>query len=159
MADAVPEVGTPAPEFTVTSHTGETISLADYRGKQNVVLFFYPKASTPGCTIEACGFRDALANFTSAGTAVLGISADNVKKQAKFADSHGFTYPLLADVDHAIAEAYGVWKEKTFMGRKYMGIDRSTFVIDKEGILRYVNPKVNIVGHADAVLKEVENLP
>jgi peroxiredoxin Q/BCP len=161
MADSLPSlpsVGAPAPDFTVSSHTGETISLSDFKGKQNVVLFFYPKADTPGCTIEACSFRDNVATFQAADTAVLGISADPVKKQAKFADKFGFTYPLLADADRAIAEAYGVWKEKTFMGRKFMGIERTTFVIDKNGVIRSVFPKVSIPGHTAAVLAAVQEL-
>ena len=158
MSESLPEVGAPAPEFTVATNTGDTISLADFKGKENVVLFFYPKADTPGCTIEACNFRDNLARFKAEGTAVLGISADPVKKQAKFADKHSFTYPLLADEDHAIADAYGVWKEKSFMGRKYMGIERATFVIDKEGIVRKVFPKVSIPGHSDAVLAAIKEI-
>jgi len=158
MAESLPAVGTQAPEFTVQTHAGETVSLSDFRGKQNVVLFFYPKADTPGCTIEACSFRDNVATFQSVGTAVLGISADTVKKQAKFAEKYGFTYPLLADADHAIAEAYGVWKEKAFMGRKYMGIERTTFVIDKEGVVRKVFAKVSIPGHTAAVLESIHEL-
>jgi peroxiredoxin Q/BCP len=108
--------------------------------------------------LEACGFRDALSEFSAAGTAVLGISADPVKKQAKFAQKFDFTYPLVADEDHAIAEAYGVWKEKSFMGRKFMGIERTTFVIDKDGIVRKIFPKVSIPGHTDAVLAAVADL-
>ncbi len=158
VSELLPVVGAPAPEFTVTSHKGETISLSDFKGKQNVVLFFYPKADTPGCTLEACSFRDNLATFQAAGTAVLGISADSVKKQGKFAEKFSFTYPLLADEDHAIAESYGVWKEKSFMGRKFMGIERATFVIDKEGNVRKVFPKVSIPGHTAAVLAAVKEL-
>jgi peroxiredoxin Q/BCP len=108
--------------------------------------------------VEACGFRDALPDLSAAGAAVLGISADSVKKQAKFAEKFAFNYPLLADEDHAIADAYGVWKEKSFMGRKFMGIERTTFVIDKNGIVRKVFPKVSIPGHTDAVLKAVAEL-
>jgi peroxiredoxin Q/BCP len=158
MSDSRPQVGSPAPDFTVATHTGETISLSDFRGEQNVALFFYPKADTPGCTIEACSFRDNLAEFSAASTAVLGISADPVKKQAKFAQKFDFNYPLLADDDHSIAEAYGVWKEKSFMGRKFMGIERTTFVIDKDGIVRKIFSKVSIPGHTDAVLAAVANL-
>lgn len=158
MPDSLPAVGSPAPNFTVTTHTAETVSLSDFRGKQNVVLFFYPKADTPGCTVEACSFRDNLPTFQAAGTAVLGISADPVKKQAKFADKFGFAYPLLADADHSIAETYGVWKEKAFMGRKYMGIERTTFVIDKDGIVRHIFPKVSIPGHIAAVLAAVKEI-
>ena len=108
--------------------------------------------------MEACGFRDAFSKLQQAGAVVIGASADPVKKQAKFAQKHELPYPLLSDEQHAVAEAYGVWKEKSFMGRKYMGIDRATFVIDKEGVLRQVFPKVSIIGHANEVLAAVKAL-
>lgn len=158
MSDSLPAVGTPAPDFALVAHTGETVSLSDYRGKQTVVLFFYPKANTPGCTLEACNFRDSLAKFQEAGAAILGISPDTVQKQAKFAAKFALPYLLLADADHAVAETYGVWQQKSFMGRKYMGVERTTFVIDREGIVRRVFPKVSILGHAEAVLRAVQEM-
>lgn len=158
MAETPPEVGTPAPAFILSTQTGETISLSDFKGDKPVVLFFYPKADTPGCTVEACGFRDALTPFEDANTAVLGISPDTVKKQAKFADKFDLTYPLLADENHETAEAYGVWQEKTFMGKKYMGVERTTFVIDTQGIVRKVFSKVKPEGHAAEVLEAVKAL-
>src|SRR5258708_3296221 len=158
MAETVPGVGEPAPAFGSMTDTGESMSLADYAGKSNVVLYFYPRADTPGCTLEAKGFRDAFQSFKDAGAVILGVSPDTVKKQSKFSTKYELPFPLLADDEHKVAEIYGVWKEKSFMGRKYMGVDRVTFVIDKEGIIRSVFPKVNIVTHAADVLKAVKSL-
>src|SRR2546426_8834487 len=148
MADSPPPVGSEAPDFTVMDHHGEQVSLSDYRGKENVVLYFYPKADTPGCTAESCGFRDAFEGFRSIGATILGISPGTVKKQAKFAEKYHLPFRLLADADHAIAEAYGVWQEKSFMGRKYMGVERTTFLFDKNGVVREVFHKFNILTHA-----------
>jgi len=158
MPGSLPAVGTPAPDFTLASQTGETISLSDFKGRQAVVLYFFPRADTPGCTIEACGFRDALAVFQDVDVAILGVSPDTVKKQAKFAEKYRLPFLLLADEDHAVAEAYGVWQEKSFMGRKFMGVDRTTFVIDKEGIVRRVFRKVRVNGHAEEALDAVKAL-
>lgn len=148
MADLEP--GSPAPAIHLQTDSGELFDLTSARGKK-VVLFFYPKADTPGCTTEACEFRDAYPKFGN-GTIVLGISPDTPKQQAKFKEKFGFPYPLLADVEHAVAEAYGVWKEKSMYGKKYMGVERTTFVIDKDGKIANVFRKVKPAGHAEEVL-------
>src|SRR5258708_1386071 len=134
-------IGDTAPEFSLQDQTGETVTLSGLRGK-TVVLFFYPKADTPGCTVEACSFRDTQAGFDQAKIVVLGISPETVKAQSKFAEKFGLPYRLLADADHAIAEAYGVWAEKSMYGKKYMGVARTTFVIGPEGKLSHIFPKV-----------------
>ena len=155
----LPTVGSKAPDFTTASSTGKSISLADYAGKQAVVLYFYPRADTPGCTKEACGFRDALADYDKAKVAVLGISPDPEKDVTKFAEKFNLNFPLLADEDHAITEKYGVWAEKSMYGKKYMGANRTTFVIDKAGNIAHVFEKVKPEGHDQEVLAWVkENL-
>ena len=145
------EDGKPAPTFTLPSDSGEDVSLASFRGKP-VVLYFYPKDATPGCTKQACAIRDAWAEFEKRGAVVLGVSADSASRHAKFKKKHGLPFTLLADEDHAVAETYGTWVEKSFMGKKFMGIERSTFVIGPDGnvvkIMRRVKPET----HADAVL-------
>jgi peroxiredoxin Q/BCP len=150
----MPDVGDVAPDFSLQDQTGETVTLSGLRGK-TVVLFFYPKADTPGCTVEACAFRDAKADFDGANTVLLGISPDPVKDQAKFAIKFGLPMQLLADVDHAVVEAYGVWVEKSMYGKKYMGVDRTTFVIGPDGKLTHIFRKVKVDGHADEVLKAI----
>jgi peroxiredoxin Q/BCP len=149
---AMPAVGKTAPNFSLPSSTGKTISLADYKGKQTVVLYFYPKADTPGCTKEACGFRDALADYDRANVAVLGISPDPVKAVEKFGNKFTLNFPLLADEDHAVTEKYGVWVEKSMYGRKYWGAARVTFVIGKDGKVLHVFEKVKPEGHDAEVL-------
>ena len=144
--------GKRAPAFDLESSTGSRIKLDDFAGRQTVVLYFYPKADTPGCTKEACGFRDALADYDKANVAVLGISPDPANKVKKFADKFRLNFPLLADPDHAVAERYGVWGEKKFMGRKYLGAHRVTFVIGKDGSIRHVFENVKPVGHDQEVL-------
>jgi peroxiredoxin Q/BCP len=144
--------GRAAPQFDLESSTGSRIKLDDFAGKKTVVLYFYPKADTPGCTKEACGFRDALADYDKANVAVLGISPDPANKVKKFADKFHLNFPLLADPDHAIADRYGVWGEKKFMGRAYMGAARVTFVIGKDGKIRHVFENVKPVGHDQEVL-------
>jgi peroxiredoxin Q/BCP len=154
-------VGAPAPDFTVPAVTrqGETqLSLADYRGKRVVVLYFYPKDDTPGCTTEACAFRDLRPQFETAGGEVLGISPDDQASHVKFAEKHALPFPLLADPDHAVAEAYGVWKEKTNYGKTYMGIERTTFVIDRDGQIAKIYPRVKVDQHAEKVLEFVKTL-
>jgi peroxiredoxin Q/BCP len=135
--------GDAAPDFTLPDQHAEPVSLAGLRGK-TVVLYFYPKASTSGCTVQACGVRDHRADYERAGAVVLGVSPDPVKAIAKFDDEHGLGFPLLADEDHAVAEAYGVWVQKSMYGRTYMGVERSTFVISPDGrieaVLRKVKP-------------------
>jgi thioredoxin-dependent peroxiredoxin len=151
------EVGRKAPAFTLTDHAGKTHRLTDYAG-QPVVLYFYPKDDTPGCTKEACDFRDRLPQFKRSKAAVLGLSILDEKSKAKFANKYDLTFPLLADPDHTVAEKYGVWQEKSRYGRKYMGIARTTYLIDRDGKVagRWDNVKVD--GHADEVLEAVNNV-
>jgi peroxiredoxin Q/BCP len=150
--NTMPAVGQPAPKFSLPASGGRTISLDDFKGKQVVVLYFYPKADTPGCTKEACGFRDALADYDKAKIAVLGISPDPVKAVDKFAGKFTLNFPLLADEDHAVTEKYGVWVEKSMYGRKYWGAARVTFVIGKDGKVLHVFEKVKPEGHDQEVL-------
>jgi peroxiredoxin Q/BCP len=155
MTDTL-KVGEPAPDFSLTANDGRTVSLAAFRDKQAVVLYFYPKDDTPGCTKEACAFRDLTPDFAEKGAAILGVSPDSIDSHVKFREKFGLPFPLLADPDHAVAERYGVWKEKKNYGRTYMGIERTTVVIDKDGRIRKVFPKVSVEGHADAVLAALE---
>src|SRR3954453_11690691 len=143
--------GTPAPDFELATDTGETVKLSDLRGKQ-VVLYFYPKDDTPGCTTQACGIRDTYGAFESAGAVVLGISPDDVSSHEKFKQKYSLPFTLLADEGHKVAEEYGVWGEKKYMGRTYMGVERSTFVIGEDGNLKKVMHKVKPDTHADDVL-------
>jgi thioredoxin-dependent peroxiredoxin len=142
--------GDRAPRFILPDDTGTPVSLASLRG-QRVVLYFYPKDDTPGCTVEACEFRDLLPRFSAQGVAVFGISPDPVRKHARFKAKHGLSFPLLADEDHAVCEAYGVWREKLFWGRKYMGVMRTTYVIDAEGRIEHIWEHVEHEGHAAEV--------
>jgi peroxiredoxin Q/BCP len=144
--------GTTAPAFKTTDANGETVSLKDLRG-QKVVLYFYPKDDTPGCTKEACSFRDDFATFKKRGIAVLGVSPDSEAKHKKFETKYNLPFTLLADTDHAIADAYGVWGEKKFMGRKYMGVHRTTFLIDEKRKIKKVFEKVKPEDHASEVLE------
>src|SRR4051812_11655586 len=143
--------GDKAPTFTVSTNGGGKISLADYKG-QNVILYFYPKDDTPGCTKEACAFRDAYADFKKKGAVVLGVSPDPVKSHDKFVEKFKLPFTLLADEDKKIVEAYGVWGEKVFMGRKYMGAHRVTFLIGPDGKIKKIWPKVKPEEHAAEVL-------
>jgi thioredoxin-dependent peroxiredoxin len=151
------ETGARAPAFTLPDQDGNPVSLGDYAGK-TVVLFFYPKASTPGCTVQACGVRDHLPNYAEAGAVVIGISPDPVRAVKRFADKQSLDFTLLADADHAVCERYGVWAEKSMYGRKYMGALRATFVIDGDGIVRHVIPRVTPRTHDDEVLAVLEQL-
>lgn len=144
------EAGQNAPEFSLQATNGETYTMEDFKGK-NVVLYFYPKDMTPGCTTEACDFRDNHAGFEALNTVVLGVSPDPVSDHKKFTEKHNLPFPLLADVDQELSEAYGVWQEKKNFGKTYMGIVRSTFVIDSEGVIRHVWPKVKVDGHVQEV--------
>ncbi len=148
----LPQVGEPAPDFTLASTDDTDIALSSFKGKQSVVLYFYPRDDTPGCTSEACSFRDLRSLFNEHGAEILGVSPDTVKSHKKFRDKFHLTFPLLADNDHAVAERYGVWQQKKFMGREYMGIARTTFVIGKDGTIQAVFPNVKVEGHADKVL-------
>jgi thioredoxin-dependent peroxiredoxin len=152
----LPAVGKKAPSFNLASSDGTTASLADFAGK-TLVLYFYPKADTPGCTKEACGFRDAAADYDQARVAVLGVSPDKVEAVTKFARKFHLNFPLLADADHAVSEKYGVWQQKSMMGRKYMGVVRTTFVIDKNGTIAHVFEKVKPEGHDQQVLDWVKS--
>ncbi len=151
------EVGKPAPLFDLASTTGEPIALKNLKGKK-VVLYFYPKDDTPGCTKEACNFRDTIGDLKKAGAVVLGVSPDDVASHTKFSAKFGLNFPLLADVDHAVAEAYGVWKEKSMYGKTYMGIERTTFLIDSKGKLAKIFPKVKVDEHHTEVLAAVAEL-
>jgi peroxiredoxin Q/BCP len=145
------EEGKPAPTFTLPSDTGETVSLESLQGKP-VVLYFYPKDDTPGCTRQACGIRDTWGEFEKRGAVVLGVSPDSPGRHAKFRSKYGLPFTLLADEDHAVAETYGVWVEKSMLGKRYMGIERSTFVIDADGDVTKVMRRVKPDTHADDVL-------
>ena len=150
-----PTIGKLAPKFNLPASNGQTISLADYKDKQTVVLYFYPRADTPGCTVEACAFRDAIQGFTTSGVAILGISPDPVKEVTKFAKKFDLTFPLLADEDHAITEKYGQWKEKSMYGKKYMGAMRTTFIIGRNGKILQVFEKVKPEGHDQQVMDRI----
>lgn len=152
------EIGTKAPDFTLESQTGETVTLSDLQGK-NVVIYFYPKDMTPGCTTEACDFRDQYQEFADLNAVILGISPDPVERHQKFVEKYSLPFLLLADTDHQVAEAYGVWKLKKNFGKEYMGIERSTFVVDKEGKIAKEWRKVAVKGHVEEALAFIrENL-
>jgi thioredoxin-dependent peroxiredoxin len=144
-----------APDFTLADENGRDVSLSDFRGR-TVVLYFYPKDDTPGCTTQACDLRDRVASFDAAGAVILGVSPDPVKKHRKFKDKYDLPFTLLADVDHEVAEKYGVWREKNFMGRKYWGNARTTFVIDADGRIARVLPDVKPADHAGLVLDSLQ---
>ena len=148
----IPSVGSVAPNFKLPSSSGKSIALGDFADKKTVVLYFYPKADTPGCTTEACGFRDALADYDRVNVAVLGISPDPVQDVKQFAEKFHLNFPLLADADHAVAERYGVWQEKSMYGKKYWGVARTTFVIDRSGKVAKVFERVKPAGHEREVL-------
>ena len=145
------EPNQPAPDFKLPDQDGEDVSLRDLRGRR-VVLYFYPKADTPGCTTQACGIRDRGADYDAAGAAVLGVSPDPVKDVKEFHDRQSLNFTLLADADHAVCEQYGVWVEKSMYGKTYWGAQRATFLIDEEGVVRHVIPKASPKTHDDEVL-------
>ena len=148
MAELKP--GVKAPDFTLPSGKGE-LTLADFRGKK-VVLYFYPKDDTPGCTKEACSFEENLGRVKRRNAIVIGVSPDPVGSHQRFADKFGLSFPLVSDEDKKISKRYGVWKQKTFMGRKYLGVVRSTFIIDEKGVISHIFRKVKVDGHTDEVL-------
>ena len=153
----MPEVGNKAPAFKLKNAEGKTLKLTDFKGKR-VVLYFYPKDDTPGCTKEACGFQADLPPLAAKNTVVIGISADSELSHQKFAGKYGLTFPLLADTDHAVAEAYGVWQEKNNYGKKYWGIKRTTFIIDENGKIAHVFKRVDTATHSGDVLAVLEKL-
>lgn len=152
---SMPQPGDKAPDFELQDDQGNTVRLSDYRGK-TVVLYFYPRADTPGCTTEACAFRDDYSAYEKRGVAILGASPDTVSKQAKFKDKYGLPFPLLADADHSLAEKYGVWGLKKFMGRESMGVLRTTFLIDKDGKIIEVFEKVRPAEHSAEILAALD---
>ncbi|GAB6167173.1 thioredoxin-dependent thiol peroxidase [Thermostilla marina] len=151
------EVGKKAPDFSLPADNGEKIRLRNLRGKP-VVLYFYPRDNTPGCTREACAFRDRSRELEKLGAVVLGVSTDSVESHQKFRDKYQLNFPLLADVDHKVAERYGAWREKVRFGKKSMGIQRSTFIIDAEGVVRKMWKSVKVDGHDEQVLKALREI-
>lgn len=147
-----------APDFELPYNPDEFVKLSDFKGEKHVVLYFYPKDSTPGCTQEACDFRDSLNAFNALDVVVLGVSRDGLKSHDKFSQKYQLNFPLLADPDGEVCEPYGCWKEKSMFGKKYMGIERSTFLIDKTGTIKNVWRKVKVTGHIDEVLKAAKSL-
>ena len=154
----IPAVGDKAPLFDLPTFPKGRTKLSQFKGKQNVVLYFYPRDDTPGCTKQACGFRDEMGEFESAETVVLGVSTDTVESHEKFVEKYELPFPLLADEDHTVAETYGVWVEKNLYGKKSMGIARTTFLIDKTGKIAAIWPKVKVDGHIREVIKQLESL-
>ncbi len=151
------DAGQAAPDFTLPDQDGEALTLSSLRG-ETVVLYFYPRADTPGCTTQACGVRDRGADYAAAGARVIGVSPDEVDAVKKFADKFDLDFTLLADADHAVAERYGAWVEKSMYGKKYMGVQRATFLIDPRGKIAKVFPKVSPKTHDDVVLKALAEL-
>jgi thioredoxin-dependent peroxiredoxin len=151
------EEGQPAPDFTLHDQDGTAVTLSAMKGSP-IVLYFYPKDDTPGCTTEACAFRDAEADYLAAGVKVLGVSPDDVKSHGKFAAKYKLPFPLLADTETKVCQLFEVWKEKSMSGRKYMGVERTTFLIDGQGVIRRIFPKVKVPGHSDAILEALKTL-
>jgi len=154
---ALPAIGSPAPAFELAAAGGDTLSLGDFAGR-TLVLYFYPKADTSGCTKQALGFTEHLAEFEAAGAAVVGVSKDPVGKLDKFVEKHGLGVTLASDAEGDLCERYGVWVEKSMYGKKYMGIERSTFLVDGDGVLRREWRKVKVPGHVETVLEAVKGL-
>jgi len=158
MATALlPVIGKTAPDFTLPSTEGQPISLRQFKGKKTVILYFYPKDDTPGCTREACDFRDHSAEFESSQVVVLGVSTDPLESHAKFREKHHLPFTLLADEDAAISKLYGVYKTKNLYGKKHLGIERTTFIIDKTGRIAQIYPKVKVEGHIQDLLEFVRD--
>ena len=155
---AFPKVGNLAPAFSLLDQSGEKVTLKQFRGEKNVVLYFYPKAMTPGCTVQACGVRDSRAAFRKLDTVVLGVSPDPVARLGKFIEKQNLNFTLLSDEDHAVADKYGAWGLKKFMGREFMGVLRTTFIIGKDGRLKHVMDKVKTKSHHDDVIAIIKDL-
>ena len=151
-ASLLPVIGKPAPDFSLPSTSGETVSLRQFKGKKTVVLYFYPKDETPGCTKEACSFRDLREDFERAGAVILGVSNDPIDSHQKFREKHKLPFDLLADEDTSVSKAFGVYKQKNLYGKKYMGIERTTFIVDRTGRIAQIYPKVKVEGHVQDVL-------
>ena len=150
----MPQAGEKAPEFELATDTGKKVKLSDFRGKK-VILYFYPKDDTPGCTTQACDIRDRIEEIDSRGAVVLGVSPDDVESHQKFKEKFGLNFTLLADTDHKVAEAYDVWKEKNLYGKKSMGVERTSFIIDEIGNIAKVLPRVKPAEHMDQILELV----
>ena len=155
-ASLLPVIGKPAPDFTLPSTTGEAISLKQFKGKKTVVLYFYPKDDTPGCTKEACGFRDLSAEFERSGAVILGVSNDPMESHLAFQAKHKLPFTLLSDEDATVSKLYGVYKQKNLYGKKYMGIERTTFIIDRTGRVAQIYPRVKVEGHVEDLLEFVK---
>jgi thioredoxin-dependent peroxiredoxin len=151
----MPVIGRPAPDFTLPSTTGENVTLRQFKGKKTVILYFYPKDETPGCTREACDFRDHSAEFDKHNAVILGVSTDPMDSHHHFREKHKLPFPLLADEDAAVSKLYGVYKQRNLYGKKYMGIERTTFVIDRTGRIAQIYPKVKVDGHVENLLEFV----
>ena len=149
------EAGKPAPDFTLLDQQGKKVTLSKLKGSP-VILYFYPKDDTPGCTKQACAFRDAFADYEKAGARLIGVSPDDVASHGKFIKKHELPFTLLADTEKKVCAAFGVWKEKSMYGKKYMGVERTTFVIDARGVVRQIFPKVKVEGHSDTVLEALK---
>lgn len=156
---AFPKIGNMAPAFNLFNQAGEKVALKDFKGKKHVVLYFYPRASTPGCTVQACGLRDTKKELAKLGAVSIGISPDPIKKLDKFTEKQSLNFDLLSDEDHAIADKYGAWGPKKFMGKAFDGILRTTFIIGKDGRLKHIIDKVKTKSHHDQVIEWItENL-
>ncbi len=155
VSNVLPVIGRPAPDLSLPSTTGENISLKQFKGKKTVVLYFYPKDETPGCTREACDFRDHAAEFEAAKVVVLGVSTDSLESHQHFKEKQKLPFPLLSDEDAAVSKLFGVYKQKNLYGKKHLGIERTTFVIDKTGRVAQIWPKVKVDGHIQDVLEFV----
>jgi peroxiredoxin Q/BCP len=153
----VVKVGSPAPDFTLPRDGNLTLSLSQLKGK-NIILYFYPKDDTPGCTLESCGFRDSYKDFQKFNTEIIGVSKDSVESHNKFKDKYSLPFPLVSDKDGNLCETFDVWKEKSMYGKKYMGIERSTFLIDAQGVLHEIWRGVKVPGHIEEVLQTVKKL-
>ena len=147
--------GAKAPDFKLKSDDGKTYSLSQFRGNSEVVLYFYPKDDTPGCTKEACSFRDSFPHFTKEGVQILGVSNDDLDSHSKFRKKYNLNFPLLSDPDHVVSEEYGVYKSKNMYGKSFMGIERSTFIIDKDGRIKKIFRRVQVDGHTDEIMKNL----
>lgn len=155
VSNVLPVIGRPAPDFSLPSTTGENISLKQFKGKKTVVLYFYPKDATPGCTREACDFRDHAAELEAAKVVILGVSTDSLESHQHFKEKQKLPFPLLSDEDAAVSKLFGVYKQKNLYGKKHLGIERTTFVIDRTGRVAQIWPKVKVDGHIQDVLEFV----